>query len=225
MGEKLNYRISWGFIPVGAAEVTTSWDTDDDGRRVIAIRSRARSNKVIRKIYPVDSKLETLIDPETLLPIRFTKNQKEGRRRSHEITEIDYNAGSATIRDLIKDKQQIVEIDPSIRDLLSFMFFVRGEKFKPGSSMDYRVLTDDKVYDLKINTKKREQVQTADGKKHNAYLLVPEAAFEGLFVRKGRMDLWVSKENPVTILRAHVEVPVAKVKFILDPDADVDQQD
>ena len=225
IGEKLNYRISWGRIPVGAAEITTSWNTDEKGRKMVAIRSRARSNRVIRRLYPVDSRLETLVCPETLLPVRFTKNQREGRRRSHEITEFDYDAEIAIIHDMLDEKSKEVPLQGKTLDLLSFMYFVRGETFKPGTTTEHRVLTDDKVYDLQINTISRERVRTACGKNWNAFLLVPEAAFEGLFVRRGRMELWVSEENPIRILRADVEVPVARVRLILDPEADVDQQD
>ncbi len=225
IGETLNYRISWGRIPVGAAEITTSWTIDEKGRKLVAIRSRARSNRVIRRLYPVDSRLETLICPETLLPVRFTKNQQEGRRRSHEVTEFDYTAGIAVIHDLLKEKSHEIPLEEKTRDLLSFMYFVRGETFTPGTTTEHRVLADEKIYDLQINTVRSERVRTACGKRWNAFLLVPEAAFEGLFVRSGSMDLWISDEKPSRILRADVEVPVAKVRLILDPEADVDQQD
>lgn len=225
IGETLNYRISWGRIPVGAAEITTSWTTDNKGNRLIAIRSRARSNRAIRRLYPVDSQLESLICPETLLPVRFTKNQREGRRRSHEVTELNYEGNTAIIHDLLKERSREIPLEEKTLDLLSFMYFVRGETFTPGTTTEHRVLTDDKVYDLQINTVNREKVRTACGKRWDAFLLVPEAAFEGLFVRSGRMELWVSDENPIRILRADVQVPVAKVRLILDPEADVDQQD
>ena len=53
MGETLDYRIYWGVIPVGSSRVTTEW-IEEDGRTLIAIRFRTKSNDVLSKIYPVD---------------------------------------------------------------------------------------------------------------------------------------------------------------------------
>ena len=60
------------------------------GRRLVCIRSRAVSNKMIEKIYAVNDIVETVVDPATGLPVRFTKNLSEGPHRYHEITTFDH---------------------------------------------------------------------------------------------------------------------------------------
>ncbi|MCF7838967.1 MAG: DUF3108 domain-containing protein [Candidatus Marinimicrobia bacterium] len=223
VGELLTYRIYWGVLPVGAAEVTTAWD-ELDGRRVLAIRSRARTNRVLRQLYPVDDRIETLVDPQTLLPLRFTKQLKEGRYETHEVTTFDHAARQAQWHHVLRDNPKTMEIDADTRDLLSFMFHLRDREFTPGAEEAYRVMADDKMYDLVLDVQKHERVRTADRARVSAVRIEPKATFEGLFVRKGRMWLWLSRTQPTVILRAEVEVPVARVKLVLDPEASVDAQ-
>ena len=56
-------------------------------------------------------------------------------------------------------------------------------------------------------------------------LLEPEAAFEGLFVRKGKMRLWVSEDDRRLITKATIKVPVAslvlKLKEVTGPGDDI----
>ena len=51
-------------VSVGTCRITTQW-VEEDGRTLLAIRYRTRSNKVIAVIYPVDDKIESIVDPET----------------------------------------------------------------------------------------------------------------------------------------------------------------
>jgi hypothetical protein len=218
IGETLRYQIVWGVMPVGVSDATTEW-VEMDGRKLIAIRIRARSNSVIQKIYPVDTFLETLIDPETLLPVLFTKNSLEGKRRMHEVTRFDYAAGVARQHNVRKDRHTEFAIEAGTRDLVSFMYFLRGTVFEKGIETKHRVMADEKVYDLVIRAVKEEKVETGGDKRVSSMKLEPVASFDGLFVRKGRMWLWVSRTVPMSILRAEVEVPLARVKLILDPEA------
>lgn len=216
IGEKLHYQIVWGILPVGDSYATTEW-IDVDGQRLLAIRIRARSNSVIKKIYPVDSFIETLVDPVTLLPVRYTKKSHEGKSHSHEVTDFDYASGIARQQDLKRNKITEFAMEAGTRDLVSFMYFLRGTLFAKGSQTQYRVMTDDKIYDLLVRAVKEEKVEIGDNKKVRGMRMEPEASFEGLFVRKGRIGLWLSQEVPTLILRVEVDVPLARVKLILVP--------
>lgn len=215
VGERLQYRIVWGIIPVGDSEAVTEW-TEVDGRPLIAIRIRSKSNHVIRTLYPVDSFLETLIDPETLHPVRYTKRSREGKHHSHEVTTFDYAGGVARQHNLLKDRHIEFPIEEGTRDLLSFMYFIRGHRFEAGSQSNHRVMADEKIYDLVIRAVRMAKVEAGGRSRAQGMLLEPEAGFDGLFVRKGRMWLWVSREVPTMLLRAEIEVPLARVKVVLE---------
>ncbi len=214
VGEEIEYKIYWGVIPVGYAVASTSW-LEEDGRRLIAIRFKTRTNKVLSKLYPVDDVVESIVDPETFLPIRFSKTLSEGRYRCNEVTRFDHAGGKAYWYSKIKDRKKEYPVEATTRDLVSFMYYTRLQKFKTGEKLHFQVMADEKIYDLSVRVKKREKVKTVDGDWIKSVQLVPKASFEGLFVHKGKMWLWISEEKPSVLIKMAAKVPVASIKLVL----------
>jgi hypothetical protein len=215
MGETLDYRIYWGVIPVGSSHVNTEW-IQEGGRTLIAIRFRTRSNNVLSKMYPVDDFLEAIIDPETFLPTRFTKKLSEGRYRADETTTFDHKNLKATWTSRLNHKVEEYRIDPDTRDLVTFMYFMRRKQFEPGTVTKYRVMADDKVYDLIIKAQEVETVSLEHYGKLSCLRFEPEAKFGGLFVRKGRMWMWVSQDPRRIATKISAKVPVGSITMWLD---------
>lgn len=215
VGERLVYRIYWGVVPVGESVASTEW-VEEGGRRLIAIRFRTRTNKFMERIYPVDDLIETLIYPETLLPARFTKRLSEGRYRCHEVTVFDHSGRQARWRSETSGRSKTYPIEADTRDIVSFMYFARTMDFHPGESRQFRVMADEKLYDVFVRVTGKEEVRLGDGTTCPSLVLEPEAAFEGLFVRKGRMWLWISEDKPRVVTRLAARVPVASVKLLLE---------
>jgi len=217
VGEKLEYRIFWGVIPVGTSVATTEWVEEGD-RKLLAIRFRNRSNKFLDAIYPVDDLIESLIDPETFLPVRFTLKMREGRHHKDEVTTFDYDAGMAHWTSFVRNKTKQYPIDTETRDLVSFMYYMRGqsEVFEEEGTREFKVLTDDKIYNLLVKPLKTEKISVGEYGKVEAVRFEPEATFDGLFVRKGKLWLWVSDDERRIVTKAQASIPVASVKIVLD---------
>ncbi|MBN1269801.1 MAG: DUF3108 domain-containing protein [Kiritimatiellae bacterium] len=214
VGEELVYRIYWGVMPVGESVVTTRWE-EHRGLKMIGIRFRTRTNKFMERLYPVDDVIETLVYPDTFLPERFTKKLSEGRYRCHEVTTFDHSGGVAHWRSELSGRAKDYPIEPDTRDIVSFMYYARTMEFQPGDEKNFRVMADEKVYDVFVKVTGKEDVRTADGKLVPSVILEPEAAFEGLFVRKGKMWLWISRQTPSVVTRLAARVPVASIKLLL----------
>mgnify|MGYP003608209239 CR=1 FL=1 len=214
VGEETIYQLNWGVLPVGQTHVTTAW-TNHAGKTVLAIRYVTRTNKVVEKLYPVDIFMETLIDADTFLPIRFIKRAREGRHRSDEETHFDYARGVARWKSLLKNKEKEIAIDDDTRDLVALMYYLRRTPFEPGQTRQYRVLTDAKVYDLTLRVGASEPVKLDRYGAVPSVRVEPEAAFNGLFQRKGKLTLWVSQDERRLCTRMVGEVPVASVRITL----------
>ncbi len=214
VGEEIVYRAYWGRISVGESVATTAW-VEEDGRRLIRVRFRTRSNRVLSTLYPVDDVVETFIDPETFLPIRFVKNLSEGRYRAHEVTEFDHEAGIARWRSLLRDRERDFDIEPDTRDLITFMYFMRNAALTPGERIQARVMADEKLYDVYVDVHGEERIRVR-GDRIRSYMLEPEAAFEGVFVRRGRMWIWISADERQMLTRLSAEIPVAHIHLLLD---------
>jgi hypothetical protein len=214
IGEELVYRIYWGNVPVGSTRITTQWALEDQ-RKLIVIRYRTLSNKIIDTLYPVDDTIETYVDPVTFLPVRFVKRLNEGRHRYHEVTTFDYSNRVAHWESLIKKKTKTFALESDTRDLVSFMYLLRSVPFHPDSSHQYRVMADDKTYDLWVKIAGPEPVRLNTFGAVNSLRFDPEAAFEGIFVRKGKLTAWVSTDDRRLCTRMVGSVPVASINVLL----------
>ncbi len=215
VGEEIEYRVYWGRIPVGTAVVTTEWNESGDEGPLLAIRVKVDSNRVIETIYPVDIQIESLIDPDTFLPVRFTQNRHEGRRHTHEITKFDHEAGVAHWESLSRDREDTFELEPDTRDLLSFAYYMRKLGFERDERRHFRVMADDKIYDLWLDAQGDERIRLRHYGRVRSIEVEPEAAFEGLFVRRGRMQLWVSDDDRQLMTQMVGSIPVASIRLVL----------
>ena len=214
IGEELVYSVSWNGIRVATATATTSMETID-GREVLVIRQRTETYAFF-KIWPVDDRHETLVDPKTMLPIQYTKNLREGGYRCHEITTFDHKAGVAHYEHQTNGSKKEYPIKSDTRDILSFLYFMRSKLLEPDQVLEHQVMADEKLYDLIVSTEEVEQIDLPDYKRKIPSLrMAPEAKFDGLFVRKGKATVWVSRDPRRLLTFAKVRVPLGSVRVKL----------
>jgi len=214
VGEEIDYEVFWGIFMVGEATAKAEW-VNRDGRRLLSLSMTAKSNGLVEKLYPVEETMRTLLDPATFLPLSFEKKSREGRHRYHEITTFDHAAKKGHWKSLLKDKQKDFDIEADTRDLMGLMYWIRKEPIPAEETRVYRVMTDEKMYELIVEAGKREKVSLENYGKVPCIKMEPKGKFNGMFVRKGRMFLWLSDDERYTICRATASVPVASIKIML----------
>lgn len=216
IGEELTYSIKWNGVPVAWTRVTTQMETLEN-REVLVIRLRTQTYAFFNKVYRVDDLHETLIDPETFLPIQYTKNVKEGRYRCHEVTTFNHETLKASYEHMLNGKKKVYDIEPDTRDLISFMYFLRSKTMGENETAEFRVMADEKIYDLILHSSEIEKISLDNYKKKVRCLeLRPDAKFEGLFVRKGKADLWISRDPRRLLTYTKVKVPFGKARIKLE---------
>lgn len=215
VGEKLVYSISWNGIPVAWSEIKTEAD-QFEGRDVVAIRMRTRTYSFFNWFFKADDKHESIVDPATMLPLQFTKNLREGSYRCHEITRFDHAAGVAHYEHQTNGSKKTYPINSDTRDILSFMYSMRSVDFEPNSTNEFRVMADEKVYDLTVRTLDVEPIDLSHYDRDvDSLAMIPEASFDGLFVRKGEGTLWVSRDPRRVLTFAKMKVPFGNVRITL----------
>lgn len=215
LGEQLTYTITWNLIPIAWSKATTSREMLD-GRDMLVLRIRTQTYSFFDHIFKVDDLHESLIDPQTFLPIRYTKNLHEGDYRCHEITTFDFDALEAHYIHQLNRKEKTYAIDPDTRDIVSFMYFMRSAALEPKQTTEWRVMSDEKIYDLILYAHGTKEIDLSGYDREIPSLeLVPEAKFDGLFVRKGKAVLWVSRDPRRLLTLAKVKVPFGRVRIEL----------
>ena len=214
VGEEIEYEVFWGIFMVGEATAKAEW-INRDGRRLLSLNVRAKTNGLVEKLYPVEEYLESVLDPVTFLPLSFEKDSHEGSRHYHELTTFDHAAKKGFWRSLLKDKSKEFDIEADTRDLMGLMYWIRKDPIRDGETRQYRVMTDEKMYELVVEAGKKEKVKLDEYGKVRCIKMEPKGKFNGMFVRKGRMFLWLSDDSRYTICRATASVPVASIKIML----------
>ena len=220
VGEQLTYQIYWGIFPVAESKVTTEWieeEQEEETRTLLAIKVTTKSYALLDAIYPVNDFIESVVDPETFLPLRFVKRLSEGRYRLYEITVFNHKEHIAHWKHLIKNDAKDFAIEDDTRDLLSFMFFMRSQKFEANQAYQYRLMADEKLYDLYINTEDYVQLNISKFGVIRCLNIQPEAKFQGFFVRVGRLQVWISDDKRSLCMKAIAKAPViGTIKLLLN---------
>ncbi|MFA5687961.1 MAG: DUF3108 domain-containing protein [Kiritimatiellales bacterium] len=215
VGEELIYGGTWNGIPVAWAKATVS-NAEFNGKPVICLRVEIQTYAFFNAVFPVDDSYESLVDPETLLPVRYEKNLREGRYRCHEVTTFDFVTLKAHFERLTNGKMKVYDIQPTARDIVSFMYFMRGETLEPERETKHLVLADEKIYDLTIKTAEIEKISLPDYKQKIPSLrLMPEASLDDLFIRTGKATVWVSRDSRRLMTFAKASAPFGKIRLTL----------
>ncbi len=210
VGEQLRYRICWGVIPVGEIQATSSWVVVE-GRNLLTIACRVRSNHVLRWVYPVEDNVVTTIDPIGFLPVSFQVDLKEGKHIRQEITTFDYVAGKAVWTAANKPKTKTCIIDPEVRDLLSLMYYMRKEGFCRGSNLTLRALVNSKVRNLPVTINGHETVKVPGHGNVDCLRLTPTIDFEVSFHKPNSIAVWISADTRGICTRARIDIPVGSI--------------
>ncbi|MEK6603078.1 MAG: DUF3108 domain-containing protein, partial [Nitrospirota bacterium] len=64
VGEKLTYGLSWGIVTAGTAVLEVAERQSLSGRSVVKLVHTAKSNEFVSAFYPVNNRVESLLDEE-----------------------------------------------------------------------------------------------------------------------------------------------------------------
>ena len=103
------------------------------------------------------------------------------------------------------------------QDSMSIVYFLRGHKLEPHKKYKAVVCADEKVYDLVIESRGTRSLKLSRraGGRRRAIEVEPKAKFKGIFVRKGRMWVWVSDDEYRLLLRMVTKIPLGSLRMVL----------
>ena len=81
VGEQLTYEISWLNITAGTAVMVVSGADMDGDRPLVKFITTAQSRPAITTFFPVDNRVESIVDLATLLPEHLTFKRREGKKK------------------------------------------------------------------------------------------------------------------------------------------------
>jgi hypothetical protein len=193
-GERLRYEVSWAGMVVGHASIECLPTTDPD---LMVVRTTALANKTIQSIYPVLDTIQSVLDPQTGLPVQFRKIQREGSYKAD--VRIDFRRAQslASVSGSVKGRAMLdtaIALSGGEYDLLSAFQRVRASNLEPGKSMFLSMIDNRKRFaSVEVRCLRREILDLDTGKVRTL-LIEPKVHGDALFSSKGRLLVWLTDD-------------------------------
>jgi hypothetical protein len=212
-GERLRYTLSWLGISAGAAVMeVTDLAASAEGAAFRLITS-AQSNQFISAFYPVDNRVESVVDADRLLPERLLFRRREGRRKNDFDVTFHHHEGAVTaIKDGVPSR---IPIPPETHDALSCLYYIRSlPSLVPGASVFMNVHHNNKNYRLEVRVEGIERLR-GPWKETEAVKVLAVMPFQGIFLNEGNIRIWLTNDARHVPLKMRAKVIIGSVEATL----------
>ncbi len=207
-GERLVYEISWYSLVGGTASLDVE-EADRDGTPIFRVRSVAKSNSFVSMFFPVEDRIESLIDRETLAALRLDVKQRQGNRRRERVTVFDQVHHTATV--VKNSERKVLDIPPSVQDSLSCLYYFRSRPpIRVGETVTIDVHESNRNWRLAIVGLNRERVRTGAGE-FAAIRVRAQVEFEGVFLERGDVYIWFTDDARRLPVRMESKIKIGRV--------------
>jgi len=209
IGEQLTYEISWLNITAGTAVMAVS-DAGMAGDLPLAkLITTAQSRPAISTFFPVDNRVESIVDPATLLPEHLIFKRREGKKK--EDIEYTFHQKEGTVTVVKGGTTETLEMPPGTQDVISCLYYARSElSLQPGSFLTMNVYHDKKNRKVDVHVEEIEMVSGPWGEVETARVLVV-MPFQGLFLNQGNIRVWFTNDDRRIPVRMKAKVIIGSI--------------
>jgi hypothetical protein len=215
VGEQLNYQVFVGneTQPVGVLNFAVTARGRYFNRDGLLFAVTAQTNGAGGRLFFVNDKILSYVDPETLLPFRTEMNLAEGKWRNTRVYTVDQDRGAVTT-----DKNQRIEIPVGTHDLISAIYALRTFDLSPKRQNAISILAISQPRTLLVNSIQRETVEL-NGQKIPALLLT--LSTDDTEKNRLQIRMWVGDDARHLPLRIAAVTPLGAVRadLIIKPTA------
>lgn len=215
-GEVLKYKIRYGIINAGEAELKVEEITERFNRPVYHVVGTGRTVGMAEWFYKTRDRYESYIDTEAMVPWEFIRDVNEGG------FEIDrhliFDHYKQTVKDLEAPKKGVFDLDEYAQDMISAFYYARSlnaKELKAGDDVEFNMFLDHEAFRFRLLILDRTWVQTDLGK-IRCIALRPKLQEGRIFKEEEGMTIYVSDdENKIPILiKSDLLVGSVKVELV-----------
>jgi hypothetical protein len=167
-------------------------------------------------IYELDDHLDTYVDQEKFVGLRYNLVQRESKQDVDEVQLYDREKLTTTayqkqVRDgKTKNKKWAGFIPRYSIDGLSVLWLIRGLPLKTGDEYILPVVNKAKILIMEVKVEAREKIKTQLGELMSVRVKA-HTAYTGKTLKSGDMIFWLSDDDNRTLLRANAKIKIGSV--------------
>ena len=199
IGEKLRYRISYGFVDAGEAVLEVkSTPRKGNGRALYNVVGTGKTLGGFNAFYKVDDLYESYIDQKGIFPWFFKRRVDEGGY----IINQDYTFQHHKYK-VDNGKGEQFKIPMAVQDMISSFYYARTMNFKSMKKNDmfeFQCFMDDELWPLKVKYVGDEDISIRKGK-FKCHKFVPVVQKGEYFKSEDDVSFWITvDENRIPVL-------------------------
>lgn len=215
----MTLRITYAHLLGGRASVSVA-RVASDGRPALAFSADAKSQGFFAWLFHfhVDDHTVATWDPESGCSLGIEKHLREGRAARDHVMRMDPLTGVAEVEDA-KIKEKRFELAPCTLDVLSAFFVTRVRGVPEKEPLVLPVFDNGKRYQLGVRFLGRERLDLPApfGKSYPTLVIEPQLLEgTGLFVKQGRLKIWLSDDARRAPVRMRSKVAIGSVSADLE---------
>ncbi len=215
-GEKLVYRLHYGFITAGEAVVRVQdHSVKVKGKDCYDLNIQGRTTGAFAAAMRVEDEWQSYVDKKTLQPVQCEREIIESSYYLREKVEFNKNVAKVTWnkRDKVK-KHEKYKIVSEVYDIVSAYYHLRNIDFdnmNKGDKVSVKTFFEDKMYDFQVEYRGKDKIRTKLGKM-NAIKLRPIMPDNELFDGEDSINFWLSDDKNRIPLKVKAEMFVGAVE-------------
>lgn len=211
LGEKLTYRLHYGFVDAGEATVEIlSTNYKPEGRETWHIVGKGRSLGAFSWFFKVKDRYESYIDAKGIVPWKFVRRIEEGGYKKSQ--DYVYHQDKLTVDN---GEGKMYEIPANTQDMISAFYYARTLDFSNAAEGDIftvKTFMDDEMFDLNIKYLGKETINLRKGK-FKCLKFVPVVQEGRIFKSSEDLQVWITDDaNKIPIL-AKADLLVGSIKM------------
>ncbi len=218
-GERVAFRITYAHVLAGRASVSVL-PGDPAGKPALRFVAEARSQGFFAWLFrfQVEDRTVATWEPQSGCSLAIEKRLREGRAIRDQSVRFDRERGVAEVADP-KIKETRFDVGPCALDVLSAFFVTRVRGVSDGVELGLPLFDNGKHYRLGVRFLGRERLDLPMplGPRVSTVVVEPQLLEgTGLFVKEGRLKLWLTDDARRIPVRMRSKVAIGSVSADLE---------
>jgi len=217
-GEQLKFRVSYGILNAGIAELELS-DVTYKGKSMYHAKGIGYTTGLSKVFFKVYDDYQSYFEKDQVIPHRFIRKIDEGGYTKDQEGFFDYSKNNVLVKDYEKKKENTYPIVKEVQDIVSAFYHLRNnpklDNLKKNEAIEIDMFFDGEIFRFKLLYLGTTNLKTKFGT-IKALSFRPYVMAGRVFKEKESLTVWVSADENKVPLRIKASLAVGSLKADLE---------